>query len=83
MVQGQVLSKGGDWHFSNLIFSSFIIFIFRNYFTLSKIVLCIWRKIIFSCYHNFEKKVHPKLPKNKPEKIPAIKITYLQKDLND
>ena len=32
-----------------------IIFTFRNYFTLClcKIVLCIWRKIIFYCHHNF------------------------------
>ena len=32
MVQGQVFLKGG-WHFSYLIFSRFIIFTFRNYFT--------------------------------------------------
>ena len=83
MVQRQVFLKGRGMAILLFIFSRFIIFTFRNYFTLSKIVLCIWRKIIFSCYHNFEKKVHPKLPKNKPEKIPAIKITYLQKDLND
>ena len=68
MVQGQVLSKGGDWHFSNLIFSSFIIFIFRNDFTLSKIVLCIWRKIVF-CHHNFMKKGHSKFCKNETENI--------------
>ena len=30
MVQGQVLLKGGDWHFSNLIFPRFMIFTFRN-----------------------------------------------------
>ena len=40
MVQGQVL-KGGGWHFSYLIFSMFVIFTFRNYFTLCKIMLCI------------------------------------------
>ena len=59
MVQGQVLLKGGwgCWYFSYLIFSRFIIFIFRNYFTLCKIVLCIWRKTIFFCHHNFMKKV--------------------------
>ena len=49
MVHGHVFLKGGgDWHFSCLIFSRFIIFTFRNYFTLFKIVLCIWRKKIFS-----------------------------------
>ena len=37
-----------DWHFSYLIFSRFIIFTCRNYFTLCKIVLCIWRKKFFS-----------------------------------
>ena len=46
MVQGQVLLKveggwEGGWHFSYLIFSRFIIFVFKNYFTLCKIVLCI------------------------------------------
>ena len=46
MVQGQVLNGGGGLHFSHLIFSRFIIFTIRNYFT-TKIVLCIWNKIIF------------------------------------
>ena len=49
MVQGQVSLKlergggGGGWHgtFSYLIFSRFIIFTLRNYFTLCEIVLCI------------------------------------------
>ena len=40
MVQGQVFLKGGGgrrgWHFSDLIFSRFIIFTFRNYFSVSK-----------------------------------------------
>ena len=76
MVQGQVFLKGGAWHFSYLSFSRFIIFAFRNYFTLCKIVLCIWRKIIFFCHHNFMKKGHSKLSKNEPENIPEIKITY-------
>ena len=57
------------WHFYYLIFLRFIIFTFRNYFTLCKIVLCIWRKIIFFCHHNFMKKGH-KLSKNNPEIIP-------------
>ena len=71
------LKRGGGWHFSCLIFSKFIIFTFRNYFNLCKIVLCIWRKIIFFCHHNFMKKGHSKLSKNEPENIPSIKITYL------
>ena len=51
-----LLKRGGSWHFSYLIFSRFIIFAFRNYFTLCKIVLRIWRKIIFFSQHNFMKK---------------------------
>ena len=55
---GLLKRRGGvDWHFSYLIFSRFIIFTFRNYFTLCKIVLCIWRKITFFCHHNFMKNV--------------------------
>ena len=52
-----VLLKMGCCHFSYLIFSSFIIFTCRNYFTPCKIVLCIWRKRFFFCQHNFIKKV--------------------------
>ena len=72
LVQRQVFLKGGEgvWHFSYLIFSRFIIFTFRNYFTLYRIVLCIWRKIIFFCHHNFMKKGHSKLSKNEPENVP-------------
>ena len=41
-----ILKRRG-WLFSYLIFSRFIIiFTFRSYFTLRKIVLCVWRKII-------------------------------------
>ena len=40
MVQGQVFLKAvGGWHFSYLTFSRFIIFTFRNYFTLYKLLL--------------------------------------------
>ena len=39
MVQGQVFLKGGGWQFSYIIFSRFVIFTFRNYFTFFKIVL--------------------------------------------
>ena len=67
---GAGLLKRGGWNFSYLIFSRFIIFTFRNYFTLCKIVLCIWRKIIFFCHHNFMNKGYSKLSKNEPENIP-------------
>ena len=33
-------------------------------------LLYIWRKIIFYCHHNFMKKGHSNLSKNKPENIP-------------
>ena len=57
MVQGQVFLKGGRgmWHFSYLIFSRFMIFTFRSYFTLWKIVLCFWGIIIFFCRHDIWK----------------------------
>ena len=83
MVQGQVFLRGGGegggggLHFSYLIFSWFIIFTFRNYFTLCKIVLYIWRKKKIFCHHNFLKKGRSKLSKNEPENIPQIKIIYL------
>ena len=73
MVQGQVFLKGvggGGWRFSYLIFLRFVIYIFRNYCNLCKIVLCIQRKKIFFCYHNFMKKSYLKLSKNEPENIP-------------
>ena len=69
-AEAGLLEGGSDWHFSYLIFSRFIIFKFRNYFTLCNIVLRIWRKIIFFCHHNFMKKVHSKLSKNELENIP-------------
>ena len=67
-----ILNRGSSWHFSYLIFSWFINFTFRNYFSLCKIVLCIWRKIIFSATI----KCHSKVFKNEPEKMPWIKITW-------
>ena len=82
MVQRQVLLKVcvyvcvwvgkevRDWHFSYLLFLRFIIFTYRNYITLCKTVLCIWRETIFFCHHNFMKKGHSKLSKNEPENIP-------------
>ena len=65
MVKGQVFFKGGGWDFSYLIFSKFIIFKFRNYFILCKIVL-----YVALCYHNFMNKSHSKLPNNEPKNIP-------------
>ena len=47
-----------------------------NYFMLCKILLCIWRRIIFFCHHSFMKKSHFKLSKNEPENIPQIKINW-------
>ena len=41
-----------------------------NYLTLSKIVLCVWRKNIFFYHHNFMKKSQSKLSKNELENIP-------------
>ena len=38
---------GGGWHFTCLIFSRFIIFTFKNYFILCKIMLCILIKNYF------------------------------------
>ena len=78
MVQGEVFLKGGNGgNFPYLIFSRFIIFTFSNYFTLYKIVLWIWRKMIFFCHHNFMTNVHFKLSKNETENMPWITITYL------
>ena len=57
MVQVQVFLKVGGWHCSYLIFLRFIIFTFRNYFTLCKIVLCIWEKLFFSAIIILLKKV--------------------------
>ena len=66
MVQGQVFLKGrnvgGALALALFIFfSRFIIFAFRSYFTFCKIMLCIWRKMIFFCHRNFRKKSHSKL----------------------
>ena len=69
--RGRSSWKGGadTFPFSYLIFSRFIIFTFRNYFTLCKIVLSISRKIKFFCHHNFMKKGHSKFSINEPENI--------------
>ena len=85
MVQRQVFLKGRGMAILLFIFSRFIIFTFRNYFTLSKIVfeekfslsLSSPFHNFFFCSHNFMKKGHSKLSKNEPENIPWIKITYL------
>ena len=44
-------------NYSYLLSSRFILFTLRNYFTLCKMVLRIWRKIIFSVTINLRKKV--------------------------
>ena len=63
-MQWQVLLKeGGLALFCYLIFSRFIIFTFKKY---CKIELYISRKKIFFGQHNFIKKSHLKLSKNKP-----------------
>ena len=65
MVHGQVFLKGRGWwwYFSYLIFQRFIIFalklLYSLQYCLNKIVLCIWRKIIFFCHHNFMKNEPP------------------------
>ena len=95
MKREQFFLKGeGAWYFSYLIFSKFIIFTFRNYFTLCKTVLYIWRKIFFFfCHHNFMKKRYSKLFKmnlcvyvkkvgvsdNGRKGIGAEKLKYLKK----
>ena len=65
MVQGHVFLKVCTFpiqFFQRLSFSHLEI-------TLYKIVLCIWRKIIFFCHHNFMKKGHSKLSKNESKDI--------------
>ena len=68
MVQGQVFLKGGGGAggLALFLFNFFKVY----HFYMCKIVLCIWRKIIFFCQHNFMKKGHSKFSKNEPENIP-------------
>ena len=49
----------GGYHFSYLMFSRFIIFTCRNFFTLCRTAICIWRKN-FYCHLIFMKKSHSK-----------------------
>ena len=67
-----LLKRGGGGELAFFLFkiSRFVIFTFRNYFTICNIVLCIWRKIFIFCHHNFKKNGHCKLFKNEPENIP-------------
>ena len=61
MVQGAcLLKRGAD------IFPIY----YRNYLTLCKLCYAFEEKIIFFYHHNFMKKGHSKLSKNKPENIP-------------
>ena len=59
MVHEQVFlkDKEGSWHFCYLIFSRFIIFKLRKFFTLWKIVLYILRKNFFSATTILWKKI--------------------------
>ena len=78
-----VFLKGGDWHFPYLIFSRFIIFTSRNYFTHCKTVLPMnltFKEKKFSATIILCNKVILFYIKNKPEKIPYIKINYLYGD---
>ena len=73
MVQEQlflnrVLREVEDWHFSYLILSG--LSFSHLEITLCKIVLCIWRKVIFSATITLWKKFILKLSKNEPENIP-------------
>ena len=70
MVQGQEQiflksGEGGGGRVALFLFNFFKVYHF--YITLCKIVLCIWRKKIFFCHHNFMKKSHSKLSKNEHE----------------
>ena len=66
MVQGQVFLKGGDGGGDY----TFPISFFQGLpFLHLEIMLCIWRKAIFFCHHNFIQIGHSKLSKNEPENI--------------
>ena len=74
MVEGQVFLWGGGRVAGTFPVKTFqglsLLHSEITFFTLCKIVLCIWRKTIFFCHHNFMKKGHSKLSKNEPENIP-------------
>ena len=76
MVQGQIFLKGGLTLFLFNFFKVYHFYIYilhfyiYIYFTLCKIMLCIWRKTIFFRHYNFMKKGHSKLSKDEPENIP-------------
>ena len=72
MVQGHIFLKGGQGLALFLFnFLRFIIFTYRNYFTLCKILLCYAfdEKTFFFCHHNFMKIGHSKLSKNELQNI--------------
>ena len=57
MMQGQVLFKeGGDWHFSYLIFSRFIILHLETILPFAKLCYAFEEKNFF-CHYNFMKEV--------------------------
>ena len=69
MVEGQVFLKGGGADTSYFIFSRFIIFTFRSYFTLCRNCYAFEKKKNF-CHNISMKKGHSKLSKNELENIP-------------
>ena len=68
--------RGGSCHFFYFIFQRFIIFTFRNCFTLfckivfAKLCYAFEERFMFFCPHNLMKKSHSKLSKNEPDNIP-------------
>ena len=64
MVQVKVFLDGGGLHLSDLISSRFIIFSFRNYFTLPKLFYAFEEKLFFSATIILWKKFFFKLFKN-------------------
>ena len=69
MAQGQVFLKGGTGTFPIYFFQDLSFLHLEITLPFAKL-LRIWRKNIFFCHQNFMKKVHSKLSKNEPEKIP-------------
>ena len=63
---------GSGWHLPFFEVLSFL----HLEITLCKHVLCIWRKKIFFCHHNFMKKSDFKLSKNEPGNISQNKVTW-------
>ena len=71
-MQGQVFLKGegGEAETFPIYFFQGLTFLHLEITLPFAKLLYIWRKIIFYCHHNFMKKGHSNLSKNKPENIP-------------